>query len=251
MDNYTDMAARTVTAQARIRAKEMEFLAHGQNLVRISHHLPTCPLCAPWNGVIVSLAEPTEEYPHTLDEARAAGLLHPACIHSISLMAPGFSEPGPSEPDYSDEAKRRNEEARAEARRTPEVAKRLDPRLKLLTASNVTGIIEKLTGYSLKPDHKDGGNKAIVFESALGYNLGNAKELQSAILSGLANADKYYKEKNAYGDKFNVIMTIKGPNGQQARVVTGWILEGDSTKPRMTTAYVEKGKKRGKRNEGK
>jgi hypothetical protein len=116
MDSYTDMAARTVTAQARIRAKEMEFLAHGQNLVRISSHLPTCPLCAPWNGVIVSLAEPTEEYPHTLDEARAAGLLHPSCRHNVSLMVEGFSEPGPSEPDYSEEAKRRNEEARAEAK---------------------------------------------------------------------------------------------------------------------------------------
>ena len=82
----------------------MEFLAHGQNLVRISHHLPTCPKCAPWNGVIVALAEPTEEYPHTLEEARAAGLFHARCLHSMSFFVSSFSEPGPSEPDYSEEA---------------------------------------------------------------------------------------------------------------------------------------------------
>ena len=116
MDNYTDMLGRTITARARIAAKEMEFLAHGQNLVRISYHLPTCPLCVPWNGVIVALAEPTEKYPYTLDDAREEGLMHPNCLHVITLYAEGFSEPGPTEPDFSDEAQQRNKEERAAAR---------------------------------------------------------------------------------------------------------------------------------------
>jgi hypothetical protein len=80
MDAYTDMVGRTITARARNTAREMEFLAHGQNLVRISSHFPTCPLCAPWSGVVVSLTEPTEEYPHTLQEAYDSGWGHPNCV---------------------------------------------------------------------------------------------------------------------------------------------------------------------------
>ena len=112
MDAYAEMAARTVTAQARLRAKEMEFLAHGQNLVQISNHWPTCPLCATWNGVIVSLAEPTEKYPYTLQDAYDAGWGHPNCRHNFSLVVEGFSDPSRSEPYSKEEAEEINNQAK-------------------------------------------------------------------------------------------------------------------------------------------
>jgi hypothetical protein len=81
----------------------MEFLAHGQKYVKITYHLPTCPMCAPWNGVVVSLDEPDDIAPHTLAEAEASGLYHPNCLHSHSLWLPEFSAPAPNEPDIAGE----------------------------------------------------------------------------------------------------------------------------------------------------
>lgn len=66
-------------------------------------------------------------------------------------------------------------------------------------AKNVSAVIEgavpnadnaiidpsKLTSYALNPDHPIGGNKAIVFESALGYNQSNADQLISKIQQGV------------------------------------------------------------------
>jgi hypothetical protein len=116
MDRYTDMAGRTVTANARRTAREMEFLAHGQNLVQISSHLPTCEKCLPWNGVVVSLTEPGDEYPHTLQEAQDAGLFHPNCLHSFTLYIPTVSEYGEAEPDYSEEGRERGKQAKENAK---------------------------------------------------------------------------------------------------------------------------------------
>jgi hypothetical protein len=78
-------------------------------------HLPTCPLCAPWNGVVVSLGEPDEIAPHTLAEAEAAWLYHPNCLHSHSLWLPEFSDHAPNEPDIEGAAER-NERAAEETK---------------------------------------------------------------------------------------------------------------------------------------
>jgi hypothetical protein len=105
------MAARTITARARNTAREMEFLAHGQDLVQTSSHWPTCPKCAPWNGVIVSLTGTDENYP-SMETARNEGLFHANCLHSFSIYIPGFSDEGRTEVIPDEEAQRKNEEAR-------------------------------------------------------------------------------------------------------------------------------------------
>lgn len=87
LERYVDMAARTVTMNARVRAKEMEYLAHGADLVRVSEHAFSCPKCAPWQGRIISLSGETPGYP-TMYEAREAGLFHPCCRHTITVYDP-------------------------------------------------------------------------------------------------------------------------------------------------------------------
>lgn len=42
-----------------------------------------------------------------------------------------------------------------------------------------------------------------------------------------------------YGQKYNQIMSIKGPNGKTANVVTGWIKNSDNV-IRLTTTMVKK-----------
>ena len=84
MASYTDMLCRTSSMQIFHQAKTNEYLAHGEDLVIVTSHTPTCAKCAPWNGRILSLTGETPGFP-TMDEARAAGLFHPNCRHTYGL----------------------------------------------------------------------------------------------------------------------------------------------------------------------
>ena len=84
MGTYVEMLARTSVMKIHNEAVKSEFVAHGEDLVIISYHLPTCEMCKPWNGKIVSLTGATKDYP-TMTEAEADGLFHPNCRHAFSL----------------------------------------------------------------------------------------------------------------------------------------------------------------------
>lgn len=84
MASYTDMLCRTSSMQIFHQAKTNEYLAHGEDLVIVTSHTPTCAKCAPWNGKILSLTGETPGYP-TMEEAKAAGLFHPNCRHTYGL----------------------------------------------------------------------------------------------------------------------------------------------------------------------
>ncbi|MCR5336665.1 MAG: hypothetical protein K6E42_08990 [Synergistes sp.] len=101
MASYTDMLCRTSTMQIYHQAKTNEFLAHGEDLVIVSSHTPTCDKCAPWNGKILSLTGETPGYP-TMAEAEAAGLFHPNCRHTYGLY---IEDDAAREPDNAKNAK--------------------------------------------------------------------------------------------------------------------------------------------------
>ena len=58
---------------------------------------------------------------------------------------------------------------------------------RLLNADQAIIDPRKLTDYALNPDHPTGGNKAKVFESALGITQANAEVLLEQIQQGVAN----------------------------------------------------------------
>ena len=87
MSTYVEMLARTTVMKIHNEAVKNEFIAHGEDLVIISFHLPTCEMCKPWNGKIVSLTGATKDYP-TMTQAEADGLFHPNCRHAFSLYIP-------------------------------------------------------------------------------------------------------------------------------------------------------------------
>lgn len=62
--------------------------AEGEHLVRVTRSPHPCPVCEPWEDRILSLA-PSTRYP-TLGAARAAGLWHPRCRHTIERWEPGL-----------------------------------------------------------------------------------------------------------------------------------------------------------------
>ena len=80
--NYADMVAQTTTMEAELQGTANRLLEAGEDLVQISEHLDECERCRPWEGKIISLTGATKGYP-TLEEAKAAGLFHPRCLHAM------------------------------------------------------------------------------------------------------------------------------------------------------------------------
>jgi len=108
--------------------------------------------------------------------------------------------------------------------------------IKLPKASEAVIPKAKFTEYALDPVRQP--DKARAFKSALGYTRANADELIAQIR---ANASKYYakpKGSKGYGERYEIIMEIKGSNGKTAKVATGWIADNASKETRLTSAYV-------------
>lgn len=95
---------------------------------------------------------------------------------------------------------------------------------------------EKFTKYALDPVKQP--DKARAFKEALGYTMENYQELIDNISANLDESLLKLKQTNEHGRLYEYVMQIKGPNGKQANVCTGWIIENGTTEPRLTSAYV-------------
>jgi hypothetical protein len=115
--------------------------------------------------------------------------------------------------------------------------KRTTPHHDLITAKNTEIPTAKLTNYSLDPNHPKGKDKARVFQSALGYNQSNYQALIDNVNRNLHTAPAYFKGSTPYGDKYEVTLPLKGPNGKTANVLTAWIMKDG--KARLTSIYVK------------
>ncbi|MER8158156.1 phage minor capsid protein [Streptomyces sp. NPDC094472] len=128
MRSYVEMAMRSVVGRAAVQAHSDRLGAAGVALVIVSQAPEECPLCRPWERKIlartgapgareVRVQHGTEDgrtvtvrLAGSLPEARAAGLLHPNCRHSISAYLPGVSrvpEQQTSRGTYEDTQKQR------------------------------------------------------------------------------------------------------------------------------------------------
>lgn len=72
------------TMEAHLQGTANRLLEQGHDLVKVSTHSGACELCQPWQGEVLSLTGKTPGYP-TIQEARAAGLFHPNCLHAYGL----------------------------------------------------------------------------------------------------------------------------------------------------------------------
>lgn len=107
-------------------------------------------------------------------------------------------------------------------------------------------IREKLSAYTLNQEHSRGKHKAIVFESALGYNKDTAQELAAQIQNGLKKYRAVPTGNNGFGESYRVTMLINGAGSKsdvRQPVETGWIIRNGEKFPRMVNAIVSKGKR--------
>ncbi|MEM6559776.1 MAG: DUF6883 domain-containing protein [Myxococcota bacterium] len=98
--------------------------------------------------------------------------------------------------------------------------------------------VKKLTDYALNPAHPVGGNKARVFESALGYTKSNYQGLLDQIRKGVRSNTPVAGKVDRFGSRFTVDIEVTGPSGS-ATVRTGWILRPGSDAPALTTLFVK------------
>lgn len=101
----------------------------------------------------------------------------------------------------------------------------------------------KLIDYALSPRSERGQHKARVFQSALGFNLSNWRELRQAVLSALPKHAAALTSENVFGKKYQVVLAISGPNGRTADVLTVWQFDRQADgaladAPRLVTIYI-------------
>lgn len=95
MAEYSEMAVRTGMMNAAVQGYVMDAQEHGEYLVIVSDHADECPLCAQWERKVLAISPEGLSHPDcqgTLDQARAAGLFHPNCLHSVTVYVPGLTD---------------------------------------------------------------------------------------------------------------------------------------------------------------
>lgn len=126
LSSYAEMCARTVGSHAALQGHIDRQVEVGEDLVKVSTIGTTCPICQRWQGVVLSISGNHPKY-HSIDEAKAAGLFHPNCKHTLGMYIPelddGTEHEGKVEPspfDMNSESSKRNkliEQQRANERK--------------------------------------------------------------------------------------------------------------------------------------
>ena len=98
LSSYAEMCARTVSAHAALQGHIDRQLEVGEDLVKVSTIGTTCPICSRWQGVVLSISGKSPKY-HSLDEAKASGLFHPNCKHTLGIFIPELDGEGKVEPN--------------------------------------------------------------------------------------------------------------------------------------------------------
>lgn len=158
LSSYAEMCARTVSSHAALQGHIERQNEVGEDLVKVSTIGTTCPICQRWQGVVLSISGNNPKY-HSLDEAKAAGLFHPNCKHTLGMYIPelddGTDHEGKVEPtplDMNSQSSKRNkliEKQRANERKirywkkrkalaiTPEEQKKCNEKIKAWQYKNL------------------------------------------------------------------------------------------------------------------
>lgn len=102
LSSYAEMCARTVGSHAALQGHIDRQIEVGEDLVKVSKIGTTCPICQRWQGVVLSISGNHPKY-HSLEQAKADGLFHPNCKHTLVMHVPELDGEGKVEPDAYDE----------------------------------------------------------------------------------------------------------------------------------------------------
>lgn len=101
----------------------------------------------------------------------------------------------------------------------------------------------KLETYSLVLEHGRGGDKALVFERALGITHREVDHLAAEIMQGLLTEPVTDTGFTPHGLRCQVLVPVRGVGIHEGRVLpvtTGWHLRYVGDRPRLASAYIKK-----------
>jgi len=124
LSTYVEMATRTAAIRAYNESHQDRMTALGVQYWTVGPTGFPCKLCLPWEGQVLSVGGAgvvttpaadggdavTFQVAGTLDEARAAGLQHPNCKHTLVAFFPGVTQLVTRTPDEIDQAVERFKE---------------------------------------------------------------------------------------------------------------------------------------------
>lgn len=90
LENYAEMALLTAIERSTISGYVDTMESYGYDLAVIDGHAGSCPICAAWEGVIISVSGDNPDFP-SLGEAENDGCFHPRCLHGIHTYYPGVT----------------------------------------------------------------------------------------------------------------------------------------------------------------
>ena len=107
--------------------------------------------------------------------------------------------------------------------------------MKLLYLENAMIPPSKITEYLLNLEHEDGKSKAVFF-LMIGFSLEKWQLLRDVLLKH-AQYDVVNTLQTTRGVHYVIEGIIETPIGKYPNIRTVWILEHESTLPRLITAY--------------
>jgi hypothetical protein len=110
--------------------------------------------------------------------------------------------------------------------------------VKVPNAEKAVIATEKLCNYLLNPAHRRGGSKARVLLS-LGYSIANWQQLDADLRVQHLTADIECQEESEYGDRFEIVAPLIGPNSRSILFRSIWQIDSGTDYPRLITIYPE------------
>jgi filamentous hemagglutinin len=93
---------------------------------------------------------------------------------------------------------------------------------------------DKLRDYLLSAGHPDGRGKA-EYLGRLGYSQDASGQLDADLREQILSLEAQQGRPSPYGQKYEILGPLTGPNGNTAWVRTIWIILKGETAPRLVT----------------
>ena len=97
---------------------------------------------------------------------------------------------------------------------------------------------EKLRDYLLSPTHPDGHGKA-EYLARLGYSQAQWSRLEADLREQHSSREAGPSRPSAYGQKYEILGPLTGPNGASGWVRTIWIILTGEKQARLVTLIPE------------
>jgi hypothetical protein len=111
--------------------------------------------------------------------------------------------------------------------------------MRLPNVAAVVVPVEKISGYLLSTEHRDGQHKAAFF-LRFGFRAGAPEVMTAALLNHAAGYDVVKEEPSPFGRRYVIEGPLRSPDGRNPMIRTVWFIRTGEDVPRFVTAYPQK-----------